>query len=915
MSTRELSSAPDRPAVAERPAPMGPSWRMPAAIALSYLLISAVWIIFSDHAFHWFSHDLKDMQQYQTWKGLGFVCFTALLLFLTLRYWQRRLRRAFNWLSLSETGYRTMFEDNPNPMCIYDPGNLEILQVNATMARQFGYDADRLRGMSVRDLMPVEEADALQRAVLNEHQHQASQFDQLTFVRRDGSRLFCQTSAYPLLFEGRPARIVLLVDVSSRVAMEAALTGETERLHAAHRIARLGDFQYRIEDDRLSGSPEFWRLLNAGDGPVSASPDAMFELFPEPDRSALASAWLRLVSDGRPLELHLRVVDPAGRWRHLQMRAERLAQDHDAPGLAGTLMDISEQQQLLQQVIEREARFTELAAHIPEVFWSYDHRQGQTTYISPAFEQIWGQPLGPPGETSERWRAAIVEDDRAAVQACLRSVAETREAAEVEYRIHRPDGAEIRVQDRAFPIIDAQGELLRVIGITVDVTEQRWRQDELYHAAHYDTLSGLPNRKLFMERLRQQCHDSTERGTQFALLYIDLDRFKNVNDSLGHGAGDELLRQLADRLQQRLGRRGFLARLGGDEFAILAARTTDQSALDTLSAALLATFNLPFEVYGQMSYVTGSIGIACFPEHGDDPETLLKNADMAMYAAKAQGRNQCAYFRRENAAASPDRLRLESEMHLALDRGEFELFYQGQFDSHSLRLAGVECLLRWRHPQQGLVSPAHFIPLLEESGLILKVGDWVLQEACRVQKRWQDMGYGGISLAVNISARQVNQAGLADRVAALLAEYALPPGALELELTESSIMREPARAGQLFDQLRAMGARIAIDDFGTGYSNLAYLKRFAPHVLKIDKSFIDDIHRDRRTLDIVAGIIHLAHVLDTTVVAEGVETAEQLAHLRDVDCDLIQGYLLSRPLPLSGFEYLLAGGPINYTDP
>jgi len=675
----------------------------------------------------------------------------------------------------------------------------------------------------------------------------------------------------------------------------ARMEAETDRLNRAHRIARLGDWDLEPATETLCGSPEFYRLLGLEDPPFTWP--AFVDLFMEEHQAALNDALGELEDSHTPvdMECQLRAVSPP-RWFHI--RAERTSDGQ----VAGTLMDVSRQRALVEAVLEREARFAEMAQHIPEVFWIYDPEKKQVVYVSPAFEQIWQRAVEDFNADPTIWMQSVHPSDHDQVlQITDLSTAQCQPSTQ-EYRIQRPDGSWRWIHDRAYPICDDQGNLLRMVGVTQDITQHHHQQEALYQAAHYDRLTGLPNRSLFYERLGQQCHEATAAGHPFALLYIDLDRFKNINDSLGHSAGDDLLRQVAQRLQEVLERRGFIARLGGDEFAVLLARQSDYEAHEKVARDLINVLAHPYLIQDETSFVTVSIGIAIFPEDGNDPENLLKNADMAMYSAKSRGRNTFEYFHQDRAISSADRLRLETDIHQAVERQEFELYYQAQYTVDGNACLGVECLLRWQHPVRGMISPAEFIPLLEETGLIQRVGLWVIEEACASIKRWRGMGMPDFVVAVNVSARQLNDEQLPAQIARLLEQYEVPRGMLELELTESSLMQEPAHAKRLFAQLREMGVKIAIDDFGTGYSSLNYLKEFAPDLLKIDKGFIDGIVMDQRDREILFGIVRLAHTLRIAVIAEGVEDADQLQVLQEAGCDAVQGFLLARPQPRSEVE-------------
>ncbi|MGM0450123.1 MAG: putative bifunctional diguanylate cyclase/phosphodiesterase [Pseudomonadota bacterium] len=558
------------------------------------------------------------------------------------------------------------------------------------------------------------------------------------------------------------------------------------------------------------------------------------------------------------------------------------------------------------EAMEREARFQEMARHIPEVFWVWDPWRHRLSYVSPAAGPIWGVSVDALMEDPGLWMRSVHPQDSERVAGTLEHMIRHHQGLSQQYRIQRTDGAWRWIQDRVYPICDDDGELVRVVGVTEDITEQHYQQEALYQAAHYDRLTGLPNRYLFHERLEQQCHDAVQNSSTFALLFLDLDRFKYINDSLGHTAGDELLRQVAQRLQKVIESRGYPARLGGDEFAVLLSRREDMEQREGIVRELLDELSRPYVLQGERSFVTLSIGVALFSRDGSDSETLTRSADVAMYSAKRHGRNHWSYFHEEDNPASAERLRLEADIHRAVERQEFELHYQAQFTADGARMNGAECLLRWQHPEHGMISPGEFIPLLEETGLIVDVGIQVIEQACRSLSDWLRQGLPqDFVLAVNVSARQLRDEHLLTETRRLIEAYDVPTGMLELELTESSLMEEPAHSRRLFEGLRSIGVKIAIDDFGTRYSSLNYLREFAPDILKIDKSFVDPVAENERDRRLLEGIIHLAHTLGIGVIGEGVETEAQRAILEQAGCDWIQGFLLARPQALSGFEGLM----------
>jgi diguanylate cyclase (GGDEF)-like protein/PAS domain S-box-containing protein len=448
------------------------------------------------------------------------------------------------------------------------------------------------------------------------------------------------------------------------------------------------------------------------------------------------------------------------------------------------------------------------------------------------------------------------------------------------------------------------GVLTHYVAIFIDITERKRQEADIAHLAHHDVLTGLANRFSLHARLEQSLAGARRRNTCLAVLFLDLDRFKNINDSLGHHHGDALLVEVGKRLSQAVRASDTVARLGGDEFVVVVQDVDRANEAAHVASQLMQHLSAPYAVGEIELHAIPSIGIAMFPDDGDTPDALLRNADAAMYHAKALGRGNFQFFTEELNRVATERLRLEAQLRKAMMRNEFELWYQPLFAQcgGTMAVCGVEALLRWRTMDGELVAPGEFIPLAEETGMIVPIGDWVIAQACQQLAHWRAGGLGSLRVAINLSARQLRDKGLPVRVAQLMNEYRLGAGALELEITESSVMQEPAQAIALLDALKASGASLAIDDFGTGYSSLSYLKMFPLDRLKIDRSFVSDIEHDANDAAIVGAAVSLAHNLGLRVVAEGVETATQLARLQHLGCDELQGYHLCRPLPAAAVE-------------
>lgn len=460
---------------------------------------------------------------------------------------------------------------------------------------------------------------------------------------------------------------------------------------------------------------------------------------------------------------------------------------------------------------------------------------------------------------------------------------------------------------------DKNGNIIYYSGIALDLSHIKQNEQRLEQMAHYDPLTSLPNRSLMYDRLKQAISLAKRSGYMIAVMLLDLDRFKEVNDTLGHHIGDQLLTQASERLVKCVRESDTIARMGGDEFLAILPDVKSANNVANVAHKFNNTLAKSFDLEGHEVFVSCSIGVTVYPYDGEDMHVLVKNADTAMYHAKAQGKNNFKFFTEDINKSTIERFRLESNFRRALEKLEFHLNYQPKVDISTGKIVGTEALLRWYHPEQGSVNPGLFIPLAEETGLVVQLGEWAIMEACRQNKAWQDQGLPPIKVSVNISARHFHRKDLTDMVSEVLKETGLDPKYLMIEITESTVIQNiEDTIGQL-KKLRDMGTEISIDDFGTGYSSLNYLNRFAINELKIDKSFVSNITQDDGR-KVINAIIALAHNLNLCVVAEGVETTEQLKFLMESKCDLAQGYLFSKPLSSEDLRQKI-NGSIYYTNP
>ena len=539
--------------------------------------------------------------------------------------------------------------------------------------------------------------------------------------------------------------------------------------------------------------------------------------------------------------------------------------------------------QALRESEERLAKFMQASAEGIAF-----HRDGVVTDANPPLCEMLGYTLA-----ELRGRRAVdfvAPDQRAHVQGVL----DAGRDVSYESAVVRKDGKRIPVELIGRTLVYGD-EKLRM-SVVRDLRDRHAAQARIHHLAHHDALTGLPNRMSFMERLARQIEQARATGTSLALLFVDLDHFKRVNDSLGHLIGDQLLQTVAARISASLRAGDVVARFGGDEFIVL----LDDAARDDVAQVahkLLRAIELPVEAEGRDLSVTPSVGIALFPSDGATPTELIKNADTAMYIAKSRGRANCQFFDPAVASAAYDALVLESELAQALQRDEFVLHFQPQVRARDGRLAGIEALIRWMHPERGLLRPDAFIALAEQQRVMLPISQWVLRSAARAALRWRAMGLIDVPVAVNLSSMQFRADGFVDAVAQVLREEGVPGNWLELELTERMLMDDVGDVKRTLQQLRALGMRVSVDDFGTGYSSLAHLKELPIDGMKIDRSFVRDLPHQRGSVAIARAVVQMAQGLSLTVVAEGVENDEQRRFLVDQGCDLLQGELISKPLP------------------
>ena len=627
------------------------------------------------------------------------------------------------------------------------------------------------------------------------------------------------------------------------------------------------------------------------------------------DRERADQLWQHSCATGTPYFCEYRLLSPDGRTHWVQDTAAAQSVLVQGERLSyGFMLDVTVRRQAEQALRESEMmmKTAQSVAHIGS--WSAEPALDGAIRCSDECYRLFGVDPITFDHRVRTWLAGVHPGDRGPMRAAFMRLIDTGEPADLRYRFRRADGQQRWIHCHAERVHALHDERRLLTGVVQDVTEQVEAGRRIERLAYHDLLTGLPNRALFGERLAEALTNDLRGDTLVAVLYADLDEFKDINDTLGHAIGDRVLQVVAHRLMTVLDDTDTVARYGGDEFIILLPRLATLDDASQVAAQICATLRDPIRIEHQTLHLTATIGLSCARAGDDlDGETLVRHADIALYAAKNAGRDTWQIFNDRMDQAVQARRQLESDLRLALERGEFHLLYQPQLDLRTGQIKGVEALLRWQHPTRGLVLPAAFVPLAEDTQLILPIGEWVLATAAAQLAAWRAAGVPPLRMAINLSARQFQDQALPEKVRYALQAMKIEPSAIELEITESSVLRQSDQPLEMLHRLRAIGVNIAIDDFGTGYSNLGTLKQYPFARLKIDRLFIRDTPDSAEASAIVCAILAMADALKLTVVAEGVETAEQYAYLLAQGCAEVQGYYTGHPVAADVLQRQLLG--------
>ncbi|RKP48358.1 sensor domain-containing protein [Trinickia fusca] len=792
-----------------------------------------------------------------------------------------------------EVRFREYFEEHPLPMLIYDVDTLTVAAANDAAVRQYGYTREEFEQLPIGALRPREDEPqflALFAELASKPGKPSGSPGVLRHMHRDGTLFFVEPTFHFLTFANRRACFVVAINVTEKEHAKEALQESKQMLEAVIDSVPQRIFWKDTNSRYLGCNRGFTEDVGLGD----ASQVIGLTDYDLPWHTSAASARRRdreVIATGKPLAQYEEFSPAAnGVWRWLRKTKVPLRNARDEViGLLATYEDVTERKRV---ELALRLRSRALDAIVNAVLITRSTESGNLIeYANPAFERITGYSIDAVIGTDCRFLQGD-DRDQDGIESIRRALAEEREVATL-LRNYRHDGTLFWNQIYIAPVRDENGQITHHISVVNDVTELVQSRDLLCQQANVDSLTALPNRNRLNDRLAQAIRDAQATGTRVALVFMDVDHFKDVNDSLGHGVGDRLLQEIGARLSACVGEADTVARYGGDEFVMLVSEGGTQDRLTEVLARVSQAFARPVWIDDTEFHVETSIGIATYPTDGSDAETLLRRADLAMYRAKSNGRNGVQRFTPELGKRADERLALSRRMRTALANGEFRLDYQPQIDLETNRVTGVEALLRWRDAELGPVSPATFIPIAEENGLIVPIGEWVMQQACFQAQVWQAT-LPGLRMSVNLSPRQFARGDIVRVIQHALALAQLPAHLLELEITEGALLHLGSL--DVLRALRATGIDIAIDDFGTGYSSLSYIRNFHAERLKLDMSFVRGIGVHREDEVITRAILSLGRALGFKVVAEGVETDTQLAFLRRHGCNVVQGYRFARPM-------------------
>ncbi|RIW37398.1 EAL domain-containing protein [Bacillus salacetis] len=802
-----------------------------------------------------------------------------------------------------EEKFNSLFRFHPDAVFMLDlHGNIETC--NDIIEEYTGLSNSKLTGPFYQFLAPGSRDEA--RKKFQEVLSGQSVSFNTSFINNNNEELDIHMTNIPIK-NGAAITGVLGVakDITRFRVYEEKLIKTQEDLNFVQFVSNVGNWEYDVLTGEAAWSDQLYRIYGVKDkSECSASLVNYLSMVHRDDAQSFKKNCMDAFYSGKDFSFEYRILGRDGVVRVVHEQGNCIRDENNRViRMIGTIHDITKYRKTVEKLKQSEIQAQTIYNSLNEIIWSIDIENKVVLFCSEEFKELCGYSLETFLTTPSLWDECIHPDDVKKIKGIMKDVREGKEIVE-QYRFQHSSADVTWIDVKAIPFINEDGKLIRLDGIMWDITEKKKAEDKLYRAAFHDYLTGLPNRRKFEESIEEEIARHKVQGQSFALLYLDLDRFKFVNDRLGHYVGDELLKKVTRRLQSRSDNQ-FIARLSGDEFAVCIRGIQSPEEASLAAEEIIGILEEPFKYRDYDLFISTSIGISIYPEDGEDSYSLVQNADTALSYAKNSGKNTYQLYTREMNQESYRKYCLETDMRKAVEDDEFEVYFQPKVDAKTERITGAEALLRWNHKKWGMISPAEFIPIAEDSGFITEIGTWVLKDVCRQLKQWSADGHPLVPISINISPQHFLKKDVVELVTSYITKYGVEPQWIELEITENSLIHYSDVVRNTMDKLKEMGVKMSLDDFGTGYSALSQLHNFTFDTLKIDQSFIKNVPAKKEDTVITASLIGLAHGLGLNVVAEGVESKEQLAFLQGNGCDQIQGYIYSRPVPVKEFESLV----------
>ncbi|PKG25600.1 EAL domain-containing protein [Niallia nealsonii] len=804
---------------------------------------------------------------------------------------------------LNKETIKALFRNHPDAVFILD-GNGNLKNFSESIKRLFGYEEEDLNG----DLGKcyAENYQHLRETYIRKVLNGEVQKFTADIYHKNGKKIHVEFNYFPIFNDLKQVIGIygIAKDITENIQKEQELLKVKERLELAQQVAKIGSWDYDLIEDESYWSNQTFELygIKSKKDFVPTYKKILSRIHPD-DREYFDFTFKNAIKKRQSYNMEFRIMHADGNYIYVYEQADVILDENQLPvRFIGTIQDITKRKIAEIKLKETEQKLKNIYDNLEVGIWSYDVINNTFELASPGVEAVAGYTSK---EIIERTWESIIHPEDLLEFNTLQKKLYLGESLHQNYRIVSKNGDIKWVQDQKIPVLDSEGKLLRIDGIVSGITKIKKAEEQIKHLAYHDYLTNLPNRRMFDEKMEELVNRFEINKTDFVIMYLDLDRFNNINDTLGHSIGDKLLQQFTVRVGGLLKDNSLFARIGGDEFGIILWGYEGSDFPVTVAKNIIDCMNKPFLIDDFELYITTSVGISTFPMNGETKENLIKSADAALHRAKEIGKNNYQIYSSLLNISSYKLYALERDLRKAIENNEFFLHFQPRVDASTGTIVSAEALLRWRHPEWGIVSPREFIPLAEENGLILEIGDWVFQQVCYFIKSWEQKKLSIIPISINISAQRFLKNDFIETVKKVLKETKINPKLIEFEITETTLIHHEEAVSSALQLLKEMGISIALDDFGTGYSSLTYLKQYPIDTIKIDRSFIRNISVFGKDEMIVKSIIFLAKGLQMKVVAEGVETNEQLSFLRQQECDEIQGYLFSKPVAEKEFQSLL----------